>query len=142
MKYKIEEEVSHSCLITCDIKDCKSCFGIYFSQVNCKIIDCYKNFYLAEFYHFKNIREPLKVLKENLDEKLIYDNIEVRTICPIKRRVEIYNILNRGKISAEIVGDLFSTYGFPVDLSELILEENNLFVDERNIQEYIILKNE
>ena len=66
--------------------------------------------------------------QQNLIQKVIKDeeNSFLRTLTDGLQRIEQIKKNPNGKISGELIFELYDTYGFPVDLTELILSEQNL----------------
>ena len=66
--------------------------------------------------------------QQNLIQKVIKDeeNSFLRTLTDGLQRIEQIKKKPNGKISGELIFELYDTYGFPVDLTELILSEQNL----------------
>jgi alanyl-tRNA synthetase len=84
----------------------------------------------AEVFPELHAQEPFvtKVVKEEEDSFL-------RTLDKgLKRMDELMKASNRKTIEGKSAFELFDTYGFPIDLTRLIAQENDLAVDENGFE--------
>lgn len=78
--------------------------------------------------------------QESMIEKVIFEeeNSFLRTLDKgiklLNRIIESTKVASEKTVSGEVAFELYDTYGFPLDLTELILKENDLSVNEAEFQ--------
>ncbi|WP_185877399.1 alanine--tRNA ligase [Blattabacterium cuenoti] len=112
---------------------------------------------IKESFIYKFVFPFIEGMKKNFPEleckkKYIYNIIkseEISFINIIKSGTKkIYNIINNAKknnkkiISGEKIFKLYDTYGFPIEISKIIINNNNLLIDENTFHKKLLEQKE
>ena len=99
-----------------------------------KLVDAVINEYKKVFNNLFDQKDFIKsVIKE--EEKTFLKTLEngLKKINEIKKKMSTKN----DKISGELAFELYDTYGFPYDLTELIARENNLKINKKRFDKLL-----
>jgi len=88
---------------------------------------------------YKDIYPELKETQNFIEEQLVreekkFGNTLERGLKNLKSQISNLKSKNVGKIAGEIVFDLYQTYGFPLELTEELAEEEGLTVDREEFK--------
>ncbi len=82
---------------------------------------------------FKNLIEQKKFIKEVILEE---EKTFLTTLEKGLKRIKDYDH-NKDKVSGDLVFELYDTYGFPIDLTELIFRERGIEIDKEKFKELL-----
>ncbi|BBA16985.1 alanine--tRNA ligase [Blattabacterium cuenoti] len=97
-----------------------------------KIVDTLVREMKSSFSELENKKNYIKnIIKE---EELSFFSIVEKGSKKIQHIITEHKEKNEKIIHGEKIFQLYDTYGFPMDLSKIIVEKNNLFIDEKSFQ--------